>query len=281
MTTTLPALFDRPVVFFDLETTGRAAESCKIIDLFALRIERGQEDRVLGIRVNPGQPIPADSTAIHHIRDENVALCAPFHAHARKVFDFFDACDLAGFNITGFDVQVLERELAACGFRDALKGRRCFDAYVIFKRKHPHTLSNALSYYCNGTHRDAHDAAADVAAAMQVLTSQVCMYEDIAGSADALSEFCSRMHAACIDRSGKFVFDNRVAVINFGKSKGMPLRDLAAANPGYLRWICNGEFPSDTKEIAGNALKGVFPEYVEPARPSGKPAELDEDSILF
>ena len=64
----------------------------------------------MSTRVNPGIPIPAKTTAIHGIRDEDVTNSPTFKEVARNLAAFLEGCDLAGYNAIKFDIPVLAEE---------------------------------------------------------------------------------------------------------------------------------------------------------------------------
>ena len=61
-----------PLVFIDLETTGVDIVKDRIVEMALLGLKPNGQSEVKVHRVNPTVPIPAESTAIHGITDEDV-----------------------------------------------------------------------------------------------------------------------------------------------------------------------------------------------------------------
>ncbi len=133
------------------------------------------------------------------------------------------------------------------------------DPQRIFHQREPRDLTAALNYYCGELHLGAHGALDDVIATIQVLEGQYRKYADLPQDINALSEYCNPRDPTWADASGKLKWVAGELTINFGSKQGAKLRDLAQKDPGYLRWILEKNFPRDTTEIVGNALKGKFP----------------------
>ena len=251
----------RPLVFFDLETTGVDPQSDKIVEIAALRVEPdgSREDRCR--RVNPGRPIPPGATAVHGIRDEDVREEPPFRSIARGLLDWIGDADLAGFNVARFDLILLERELREAGLDLGLAGRRVVDAMTLFHRKERRDLTAAVRFYLDRDHEDAHSALGDVLATAEILEAQLERYPDLPRTVDELDDLLSPAAAKDgVDRAAKFVWRPEGAVFSFGKHQGKTLRDVATQAPGYLDWILSTDFPEDAKELVRKALAGDFPE---------------------
>lgn len=264
-------MLTRPLVCFDLETTGVNPRQDRIIDLAAIRLlpDGSRTDRTF--RFNPGMPIPAAATAIHGIRDEDVASCPPFTALASEIHALFQDCDLAGFGIIRFDLIMLAEEFARAGlpFDDA--GRRLFDAQSIFHRREPRNLTAALAYYCGQSHPKAHSALADAEAALQVLDAQFDKYPDLPRDPDLLDRYCRPVRGSnWADRSGRLKWVDGELTINFGTQyHGRKLRDLVQTNSKFLKWILSSDFPFDTKQMVYDALEGRFPPPPPPSTAVG------------
>ena len=138
---------ERPLVFFDLETTGTDPARDKIVEITLTRIEPGGERVTRTRRINPECPIPPGATAVHGIREEDVRDEPPFRRIARGLLDLLADADIAGFNVRRFDLPLLDRELRECDLDLKLDGRRIVDAMTIFHRKEPRDLSAAVRHY--------------------------------------------------------------------------------------------------------------------------------------
>jgi len=250
---------ERPLVFFDLETTGTDVLSDRIVEISVLRVEIDGTQETRTRKIDPERPIPAEATAIHGIRDEDVHGAPTFRQIAKGLLELLGDADLAGFNIRRFDVPLLERELKACGLDLHVPQRRLIDAMTIFHRKEPRNLEAAVRFYLGRDHAEAHSAEADVAATVELLDAQLERYADLPRSVDELERW-SVGDRPTVDRSGKFTWRDGEAVFAFGKYQGKSLREVANEAVNYLEWVVQADFPSDAKELVAAALRGEFPE---------------------
>jgi DNA polymerase-3 subunit epsilon len=257
--TTFKWKLDRPLAAFDIEATGATPRADRIVELAITRIHPDNHRDTHVYRVNPGMPIPPEATRIHGITDADVAGSPLFAAIARDVLALLENCDLAGYNVERFDIPMLQEEFIRAGLRFELEGRRVIDAQRIYHRRVPRDLTAALAYYCNEMHIDAHGAEADVLATIRVLEAQLDRYPDLPRDLDALHDYCNPRDPSWADRTGKLKWADGVVVLNFGKKKGMPLRELVRDDPGFVRWMLRSDFPRDTKDLLENALVGQWP----------------------
>ena len=244
---------DRPLVIFDLETTGTDPARDKIVEIGVLRIEPDGSRVSRCRRVNPEQPIPPAATAVHGIRDEDVRDEPPFRRVAKGVLDLLQGADLAGFNLWRFDVPLLQRELQECGLDLEPGQRRVVDAMTIFHRKEPRDLAAAVRFYLGREHDGAHGAEADLEATWEVLEAQLERYPDLPRSVEELDT--TRRPPGAVDSAGKFVRQEKHVVFAFGKHQGRPLAEVAEESPDYLQWILKTDFPDDAKQLVRQALE--------------------------
>ena len=235
---------DRPLSFFDLETTG-VDETARIVQIAICTYSPDTGEWVeFESLVNPEMPIPPGSTAVHGITDQDVADAPTLEAIADRILAELPA-DLCGFNALKFDVPILARELDRVGRPLDLTGRRIIDPFLIFLQREPRNLSAALKLYCNRDHEGAHDAMADVRATIDVLAGQLAHYDDLPDDVQLLHETC--VPAGAVDVLGKLMRDEEGRIcVAFGKHRGVPLSEV---DPGYLRWMLDKDFPADTKAI--------------------------------
>ena len=256
---------DRPLAVFDIESTGLNPRTDRILELAVVRLEPGGGRTERTWLLNPGVPIPVESTAIHGITDETVRDAPRFEERAAEILAFFRDCDLGGFGLSKLDIPILEEEFARCGMFFNAGGRRLVDALRVYHRREPRDLSAAMRFYCGEELEGAHGAAADAAAALRVLEGEFARYPDLPTDPDAFDREINPRDPFNVDREGRFRWANREATVNFGKKKGQTLRALAAEDPSFLRWIARSDFPLDTRRIASDALAGRFPECPFPA----------------
>lgn len=255
----IPLQTDRPLAFFDIESTGTNVRSDRIIDLAIVKLLANGQREEHTFRVNPERPIPAEASAVHGIYDQDVKDSPTFKQVAAKVAQVFEGCDLGGYNILRFDIPMLCEEFTRAGVTFIVEGRRVVDPQRIFHQREPRDLTAALNFYCGEMHLGAHGALDDVVATIQVLEGQYKKYSDLPKDINALNDYCNPRDPTWADASGKLKWVAGELTINFGSKQGAKLRDLAQKDPGYLRWILDKNFPRDTTEIVGNALKGKYP----------------------
>lgn len=238
----------RPIVFFDLETTGTNITNDRIVEISVVKVMPDGSEIVKTRRINPGCPIPAEATAVHHITDEDVKNEPEFRKVARSLADFFAGCDIAGFNSNRFDIPLLDQEFQRAGVDFDFSKARFVDVQTIFHKKEQRTLVAAYKFYCGKDLGDeAHSAAGDTMATYEVLKAQLDRYEDLPNDIEALSEFSSQNRN--VDFMGRLIYDEqRREVINFGKYKGRLAEEVLKNDPGYYSWIMQGDFTKNTKD---------------------------------
>lgn len=253
---------DRPLVCFDLETTGTDPAKDRIVQIALVRLGPDGARRTFSTLVNPQRPIPPDATAVHGIRDEHVRSAPSFSQIRADVEAMLDGADLAGFNVLKFDLPLLEAEIRREGGAFAARGRRVVDAMVIFHRMEPRNLVAAVRFYCARDLVGAHSAEADALATLDVLDAQLARYPELPRDPAGLNAFCNPGGDRFVDRGRKFRWNEQgEAVFAFGKHEGKALRDMAR-NPQdrrYLEWMLGADFNDEVKAILRDALGGVYP----------------------
>lgn len=252
---------ERPLVFFDLETTGLDLQRDRIVQFAFLRVnpDRTREEW-MGL-VNPGMPIPPEASRVHRITDDMVASKPLFSEFAPKIQAFLANCDLSGFNIARFDVPFLQAELQRYDAPLDLQSTKLVDAQVIFHRNEPRDLSAAYRFYCGGEHIDAHDAMADVRVTVDILEAQLKKYKHLPRDVPGLNTYCVPKDNRYVTSDRKFYWRNGEAVLSFGKHRGQTLQWLVENERDYLLWMQNGDFSEETKAVIADALQGIFPQY--------------------
>ena len=238
----------RPIVFFDLETTGINVSTDRIVEISLLKISPNGKEQWMTTRINPGMPIPPKATAIHGITDADVAAAPAFREIAKTLAAFLEGCDLAGYNSIKFDIPLLAEEFLRTDTDFNFRKRRYVDAQVIFHRKEQRTLTAAYQFYCNKELEGAHSAKADTSAAYEVLKAQLDRYPDLENDIEKLAGFSSFNNN--VDFAGRIIIDeNGTEIFNFGKHKGKPVDEVLKEEPSYYAWIMNGDFPLYTKKV--------------------------------
>lgn len=237
-----------PLVFFDLETTGVNANTDRIVEISYLKVYPNGNEETKTYRVNPGMPIPKESSDIHHITDEDVANSPSFKEIGKNIAKALEGCDLAGFNSNRFDVPLLCEEFLRNDIDIDLSKRKLIDVQVIFHKMEQRTLSAAYKFYCNAELEGAHGAEADTRATYEVLKSQLDRYPDLTNDVQFLSEFSSFNRN--VDFAGKIVLNDKdVEVFNFGKYKDQAVEDILKKDSGYYGWMMQGDFALNTKNV--------------------------------
>jgi len=245
---------DRPLVIFDTETTGTNPRTDRIVEIACVKIHPDGRREIWEKRLNPGVPIPAGSTAIHRISDADVAGAPRFSEIAAELAAFLEGCDLAGYNITGFDLPALRTEFLRAGMLFDISDRRLVDGQRIFFAREPRNLTAAARFYCQSDHNGAHGALADAEMTLAVIAGELKRYEDLPRSvAELHTLFCAGLDQD-IDPEGRFRLVNGEPTVNFGKNRGRTLKDMSRQEPGFLRWILKGDFSQPVKEIARKFL---------------------------
>ncbi len=238
----------RPIVFFDLETTGVDTSKDRIVELSMIKIAPDGEKTIKTRRINPEMPIPASSTAIHGISDEDVKDCPTFQQIAKSLAQFVAGCDFGGFNSNRFDVPVLVEEFMRAGVDVDFKKRKFVDVQNIFHKMEQRTLVAAYKLYCGKDLEAAHSAEADTMATYEVLLAQIEKYPELENDINFLAEFSTRAEA--VDFAGFIVYnEKREEVFGFGKHKGKRVSDVFQREPGYYSWMSDGNFPLYTKKV--------------------------------
>jgi DNA polymerase-3 subunit epsilon len=238
----------RPIAFIDLETTGINVSTDRIVEISVLKINPGGKEEWMSSQVNPEMPIPPKSTAIHGIKDADVANAPTFKEIAKNLAAFIEGCDLAGYNAVKFDIPVLAEEFLRVNFDFSFRKRKYIDVQVIFYKKEQRTLAAAYLFYCKKNLENAHSSKADVEATFEVLKAQLDRYEDLENNVDKLADYSSFNNL--VDFAGRIIMDeNGVEIFNFGKHKGKSVEAVLKEEPSYYAWMMNGDFPLYTKKI--------------------------------
>lgn len=240
---------DRPLAFFDLETTGVTIGADRIIEISVIRIAADGSRSDYHSRVNPEMPIPLAVTQLTKIKDSDVADAPKFAQIAPDLIRFLEGCDLAGFNSNRFDVPFLVEEFHRIQQEFSLIGRRLVDVQNIFHKMEPRSLSAAYKFYCNKDLTNAHAADADTLATYEVFMAQLERYDDLKGkNIEFLHKFTNLYNT--VDLAGRLVYDDSgKEIVNFGKHKGKYIMDVFQSEPSYYDWIMRGDFSRETKSV--------------------------------
>lgn len=266
----------KPLVVFDLETTGLDLVSDRIIQISFIKIYPDWKEERENIFINPERPIPSSVVALTGISDADVADAPTFKQKAKELADKFSGCDFAGFNSNRFDIPMLAEEFLRAGVDFDFSKCRLIDMQNIYHKMERRNLAAAYKFYCGRKMEDdfeAHRADQDTEATWRVLQGQLDMYapenqseEDrvLNNDMEELAEF-SKMNdfvdfAGRIvwedmkDQDGKVLLDatgkvRRHEIFNFGKYKGWDVAEVLRKNPGYYSWMLASDFTYNTKQV--------------------------------
>ena len=239
---------NRPIIFFDIESTGLSPVKDRIVEISLLKVYPDGREESKTRRINPECPIPPETTAIHGISDDDVKDCPTFRQIAKSLASEFVGCDIAGYNSNRFDIPMLAEEFIRAGVEINLGQYRFVDVQNIFHKMEQRTLEAAYRFYCNEELKDAHSAEADTRATYEVLKAQLDRYPDqLQNNIEFLAQFSQQNRN--VDLAGRIILnDKSEPIINFGKHKGRSVQEVLLQELGYYGWILGSDFPEDTKK---------------------------------
>ena len=267
----------RPLIIFDLETTGLDLSKDSIIQISYIKAGLDGSEVSRNIFINPGRPIPALIQELTSITDEMVKTAPKFKDIAKELEREFAGCDFAGYNSNKFDIPMLAEEFLRSGIDFDFSEVRLIDASVIFRKMERRNLAAAYKFYCGRKLEDdfqAHLADQDTMATWKVLQAELDMYapekqeeeeRKLENDMDVIAEFC-KPDSPNVDFAGRIAWgtvkgpdgkpllnpdgsERQVEVFNFGKYKDIPVAEVLRRDPGYYSWILSNDFTLNTKQI--------------------------------
>jgi DNA polymerase-3 subunit epsilon len=245
----MPITLNKPLAFFDIETTGLNISTDRIVEISILKLLPDGTKQTKTIRINPEIPIPKEVSDIHGITNEMVKDCPTFKQAAAELANFFEHSDLAGYNSNRFDIPFLVEEFMRADIDFEMKNRRLVDVQNIFHKMEQRTLAAAYKFYCKKELINAHSAEADITATYEILEAQLERYSDkIKNDVSYLHNFTSQSRN--VDLAGRIVYNGKgEEVFNFGKHTGKSVTEVFQKEPSYYDWMMKGDFPLYTKKI--------------------------------
>lgn len=246
---------DKPLVVFDLETTGLALSYDRVIELAFVKIMPNGRVLEKDIFFNPEIDIPSEVTAIHGLTNADLADKPLFREQAQEVWDIFNGCYFGGFNVANFDLPMLRREFLRVGYDFNYSKKQIIDSKIIYHAMEPRDLEAAYHYYCQKQLINAHSALADVHATVEILDQQLVQYDY-----ELIRQISEAPDDRYVDDEKRFYWRGGQAYLNFSKHKDHSLAEVSQTDPGFLQWILGADFSQETKQIVERALKGEFPQ---------------------
>ena len=266
----------RPLIVFDLETTGLDFIRDRIIQISYIKVSPDGTEERENLFVNPEKPIPHEVVELTGITDDDVKDAPTFKTLAPQLCEKFKGCDFAGYNSNHFDIPMLAEEFLRAGIDFDFSTVRLIDAQTIFHKMERRNLAAAYKFYCGRKMEDdftAHRADEDTEATYRVLMGELDKYAPgvqeepdrvLENDMDYLAEFSKQndnvdfagriVWKPVIGADGKPVLDadgkeQKVEVFNFGKYKGRPVADVLRTDIGYYSWMMGGDFTFNTKQV--------------------------------
>jgi DNA polymerase III subunit epsilon len=246
----------RPIIFFDLETTGVNPATDRIVEIALVKLLPGGRRDTWAQRLNPGIPIPETATAIHGISDADVKDAQGFRQIAKELYAWMKGCDLGGYNSARFDLPLLVEEFLRAGVVVDFSTCKMVDVQKIFFKMEQRTLSAAYRFYCSKTMENAHSAEADTNATIEILEAQIDHYQELTADVNALHDLiCDE--EPFVDYARAMVRKGGQVVFNIGKYKGQRVEDVFTRDPSYYDWMMKADFSLHTKQKISEILNAM------------------------
>ena len=266
----------RPLIVFDLETTGLDLVRDRIIQISYIKVLPGGKEQRENLLINPCKPIPQEVTELTGISNDDVKDAPSFKDVAQQLSEKMKDCDFAGYNSNHFDIPMLAEEFLRAGIDFDFSKCRHIDAQTIFHKMERRNLAAAYKFYCGRKMEEdftAHRADEDTEATYRVLMGELDKYAPgvqeepdrvLENDMDFLAEFSKQndnvdfagriVWRPLLDADGKPLLDKdgkerRFEAFNFGKYKGRAVDEVLRVDPGYYSWMMSGDFTFNTKQV--------------------------------
>ena len=239
---------DRPLVVFDIETTGHNISIDKIVEIAYIKIWQNGKMQRDDIYINPEVAISKEVSTIHGLDNGNLKDKPNFQQKSQELFDTFSNCFYGGFNIINFDLPILRREFVRVGMDFEYSSGQIIDAKEIFKFLEPKNLSAAYSHYCHKEIKQKPGAMGDAEIAADVILAQTEKYQDLMNM-DFIKKIYHPEYETFKDNSQKFYWRKGETYLSFSKYKDRPLSEVAKEDPAFLEWMLTADFSNEAKDI--------------------------------
>ena len=232
----------KPIVFFDLETTGVSITQDRIVQIGAIKVNPDGTEEIKNVLVNPTISIPIGASEIHGISDEDVKDKPLFRQIAKSFAGWLSGCDLAGYNSDNFDVPMLIEEFTRVGVSFPDKETKFIDVLKIERKVNSHKLGETYQRYTGEELEGAHDALIDIYATIKIFHQQLKQNEVLPSAAADLEAYCQGEFER-VDFAGKLYRKEGQVYWRFGKH----MDQLVSETKSYCNWVLGADFPSETK----------------------------------
>lgn len=240
---------ERPVVFFDLETTGIEIINDRVIEICMIKLHPDGTTQKWYSRINPeGRTSRPEAFAKHGITDEELLDQDTFSYLAPEIHLFLEDSDIGGYNVLRFDLPILCEEFMRAGIPFSYRTKKVIDSYLILTKMQPRTLESVYEMYTGKSLENAHSAEDDILATIEIFQKQNELY-DLPESIDEVEKLCTD-RSNQIDLSGKYKIEDGKVKICFGKHMGKTFKEVHDADPSYFEWVKNADtFTKDMKAV--------------------------------
>lgn len=247
---TIKELIVRDTIFFDLETSGTTIQTEKIVELCAIKYKMDGTTEIMEKKFNPVIPISEDATAIHGFTNDMLKDYPTFAECAIEIYNFFNGCDLGGFNSIKFDMQFMYEEFANCGLHFNYGKINMIDSFMIYNKFEPRTLSASYTKYTGKTFENAHSAVADIKATIEIFEKQLEVYNLGEKTMEEISNIVRSTNDGdlIVDLNGSFARNIKTGDYYFvqGKHKNKRVQDELY----YLKYLATGDMSKNIKDVA-------------------------------
>lgn len=238
---------EKPIIYFDIESTGVETETARIIELACIKFNPDGSKEEKTILVNPEMSIPLEASEVHGITDEMVKDKPFFKQYAQAVRNWFDGCDLAGYNSDSYDVPLLSAEFERAGVEGINWNPNLFDILKLYRLLYPNTLSDVYKRLTGKELEGAHGAVADITATKEIADILIPKLKEITEEKlENISDVDSFMQGdkKRFDLAGKMYVDTE-GIVKWSFSKNKDKAVLSDA--GFANWFLLQSFPQESK----------------------------------
>jgi DNA polymerase-3 subunit epsilon len=248
---------ERDIVFFDLETTGTDIKNDRIVEISAIKYRKDKTKISFQKYFNPVIDIHPGAIEVHGLTNEFLKDYPTFKDSAKELYEFFDKCDLGGYNCVRFDIPLLYEEFSRNGYYPNWFNLNVIDSYNLLNKFETRKLNDVYNSFFGKDIENNHSATDDIEATIKIFEKQVEKYGLEDKSLKEISDIIrsNEKGERIIDLSGWFKIKDGVYLFNKGKHKDTAIKD----NLGYLEWIkTNNNMDNNTRVVAKILYDKIF-----------------------